>query len=240
MAHLKFISDKDLLSIVTDLLEKADSALKSAEEKPGRNVIDPFSAIFELAGFNLSSEDWSRNERIRQAQKTLTNHIGLFHQKILGSVSDWENLGSGHIVDLVCMKRKIIAEVKNKFNTVSGGNLSDVYKNLQQQVMPKGQVYKDFTAYYVEIIPRKPERYDEPFIPSDKATGSKTAENKLLRRIDGYSFYEKVTGRKDALKELFDVLPSVITIASKKKHGINKNDNKILAEIFSKAYSPVE
>jgi hypothetical protein len=57
--------------------------------------------------------------------------------KILGSLSNWRNLETGQIVDLEYVSRKIIAEVKNKHNTISGGNLVNLYRDLENQVMPK-------------------------------------------------------------------------------------------------------
>ncbi len=76
--------------------------------------------------------------------------------------------------------------------------------------MPKASKYKGFTAYYVEIIPKKATRYDICFVPSDNKIGRKSEANECIRQIDGASFYELVTGEKDALASLFDALPSVI------------------------------
>lgn len=45
--------------------------------------------------------DLEINETTRQAQKTLQNHIGDFHQNILGSVDGWINLKVGSIIDLI-------------------------------------------------------------------------------------------------------------------------------------------
>jgi hypothetical protein len=56
--------------------------------------------------------------------------------------------------------------------------------------------------------------------------------NKLIRQIDGASFYELVTGRPNALKELFDTLPDVIADIT----GTDKLDRKRLMWLFEKAY----
>lgn len=39
-------------------------------------------------------------------------------------------MGIGNVIDLVSEDKKIVAEIKNKYNTVSGGNLSGVYNAL--------------------------------------------------------------------------------------------------------------
>ena len=146
----------------------------------------------------------------RQAQKTLSNHVGMFHQKFLGSMSGWQDLEVGKMVDLVNHDKKIIAEIKNKHNTVTGAKLVDVYKALESFVMSNGHIYKDYTAYYVEIVPKKPKRTDDMFVPSDNKTSTNCPSNEKIRKMDGASFYALVTGVEDALEQVFKALPKVI------------------------------
>lgn len=211
MPKLNWISDKDLETAVVNLYNHAVKAKQKAQKDFGKNVIDAFGAMFEMAGFNMDYSDWEKSEEARQSQKTLQNAVGEFHQKILGSVTGWADLGKGKIMDLENQQKKIVAEVKNKFNTLSGGKLSDQYKVMYDAVMPKTSIYKDFTAYYVTIIAKKINKFDIPFTPSDKNSGTKLSSNKLIRHIDGVSFYELVTGDKDALADLFNIIPSIIS-----------------------------
>lgn len=46
-------------------------SLEAKRRDFGENVIDPFAAMFEMAGFDLEHDSWVRNELMRQAQKTL-------------------------------------------------------------------------------------------------------------------------------------------------------------------------
>lgn len=222
MSYLKWIDDDKLKMCVTHLLTKAAEA--KANTNIGRNVIDPFSAIFEIAGFKHDYKSWLTSEISRQAQKALQNHIGDFHQNILGHSRDWENKKTGNVIDLVSNKNKIIAEVKNKHNTVTKGKLAELYKTLHGQVMPKSSIYKNFTAYYVVILPQKPKRYNIEFTPSDKEIGAKCESNKLIREIDGASFYALVTGHNNALDELFKVLPQVISDCSNGEYTVKEID----------------
>ena len=210
MSKLQWIDEEALKGAVQFLLNRAKEANNEAKADFGKNVIDPFSALFTMSGFKIDYDTWFKAEFTRQAQKTLQNHIGNFHQNILGSVIGWEDLGTGNIVDLVSSGNKIIAEVKNKHNTISGGKLSDLYKSLESLVMPKSSKYKDFKAYYVAIIPKNKNRYDKPFTPSDKDKGARCAANPLIREIDGASFYDLVTGGRNSLQQLYNVLPSFI------------------------------
>lgn len=210
MPKLEFISDENLRKETEFVIDKALQAKNKSEKKFGRNVIDPFAALFEISGFGVGHAEWKSSETVRQAQKTLQNHVGAFHQRILGHVKDWDDKKTGEQVDLSCSSKKIIAEVKNKFSTVTGGNLVNVYDELSELVTNKASKYKDYTAYFVTIIPKRATRFDECFTPSNKKKGTKCAKNELVRTIDGASFYELVTGRKDALEELYKALPTVI------------------------------
>jgi hypothetical protein len=172
-SKLTWIDDKYLYDATTTLLSMAETAKQKASANIGRNVIDPFSAIFEMSGFDMDFEEWLKAEEARQAQKTLQNFIGDFHQIVLGSCADWDNLKVGKIADLLNLKRSVIAEVKNKYNTISGGKLSDLYWSLESLVMPKASLYKRYTAYHVVIIPLQPKRFNGEFTPSDSKTGNK-------------------------------------------------------------------
>jgi hypothetical protein len=234
MPFLKWISDTDLRYEVNQLLSIAQVAKKAAVDEFGKNVIDPFAALFEMSGFSIDYDTWHNSETTRQAQKTLQNHIGDFHQRILGYPKGWTNKGVGNIVDLLSEDKKIIAEIKNKYNTISGGKLSDLYYSLEKQVSPKSSIYKGYTAFYVMVIPKTGQRFNKPFTPSDKDKGARCPVNELIREIDGASFYSMVTGSANALEDLFDVLPEVIKVCSEGKYRIR--DKKKLKEFFNLAY----
>lgn len=218
MAFLNYISDEVLRKEVKYVLDKAVAKNSSALEDFNRNVIDPFGAIFEAPNFS-SHDDWKNAEIARQAQKTIQNHVGVFHQKILGEVNGWQDLGTGGVVDLVCEEKQIIAEVKNKYSTVTGGKLADQYHSLNGLISPKHSRFKDYTAYFVNIIPKRPARINEPFTPSDKETGARCPLNESIRIVDGASFYELVTGESSALEALHNVLPVVIEDIYQREYG---------------------
>lgn len=232
MAYLSFISDQDLVREVKHLLAIANEAKIKSESDLTRNVIDPFAVLFEMSGFGVDEAAWVKGEMNRQIQKTLQNHVGVFHQRILGAVPGWEDKRTGGVVDLVNKQQKIIAEVKNKYNTVKGSDKVKIYDQLELQVMTKGHQFKGFTAYYVEILPQGGQRYDKEFIPSDNARGEQRKPNPLIRQIDGYSFYGFVTGVPDALCQLFTILPDVIETNSAFKF----KNRQFTLDFFHKAF----
>lgn len=238
MALLEYISDEDLFNEVETLLIKAKKKKDAAEKTFNSNVIDPFGALFEAPGFS-SHEEWRNSELARQRQKTIQNHVGTFHQKILGHVDGWQDMGIGGIVDLLNEERRIIAEVKNKYSTVTGGDLAEKYKGLDELVSPKYSRFKDYCAYFVNIIPRKPVRFDIPFTPSDKGSGNLCLSNPNIRIIDGASFYELVTGRPDALQELYSALPHAIEYVLNERlgqKGFSIPDKDSFIKYFGLAY----
>ena len=233
MARLNWINDDVLKPIVDKLLKKSVAAKQNANKKFGKNVIDPFSALFEISGFEIDFDEWVLSETARQAQKTLQNHVGNFHQEILGACEGVRNLKTGSVIDLVLEEKKIVVELKNKYSTISGGKLAELYYSLESLVMPKSSVYKDYTAYYAMVIPKKTTRFDREFTPSDKNKGSKCPSNRLIREIDGASFYSLLTGEINALENLFDVLPIVISEITGKE-PISKNKLKTFFDLAYK------
>jgi len=227
---------------VTAMLKVALGAKIKAQREFSKNVIDPFAPIFEMSGFNADHTAWKESELQRQAQKTLSNSLGEFHQSILGSIDGWEDLKTGGQVDLKNDRMKIIAEVKNKHNTVTGGKLIGIYEELANLVSYKTSIYKEYTAYFVTMIPAKPVRLDKPFTPSDKQKGMLGAINDKIRIIDGASFFEIATGVTDALKQLHSVLPPVIENIVNEKYngtgwtGFSDEDINALNNYFKDAY----
>lgn len=226
MAYLAFVSDAALKAAVAHLLNVANEAVSQSIIDSGRNKIDPFGVLFEMAGFNMSFSEWQCAEQTRQAQKTLTNEVGLFHQRILGSIAGWTNLEKGAVVDLVCDDRQIVAEVKNKHNTVKGSDKVGVYDVLKAAVATKGHQHFGYTAYYVEIIPKNKKGYNKEFTPSDNQTGIARQAHERIRIVDGRTFYALASGVDDALEQLYDALPTVIESCSKRKYRFNDEHDK--------------
>ena len=103
---LPFISDSDLKIIVKDVVQKSLDKNKNSEKDLYKNVVDPFSAVFDSLLKNIPLSQWLYLEAGRQQQKTLQNSIGNFHERVIGSVNGWENLAVGQIVDIVNHEKK--------------------------------------------------------------------------------------------------------------------------------------
>ncbi|MCK5320264.1 Eco47II family restriction endonuclease [Candidatus Parcubacteria bacterium] len=233
MPYLKFISDKDLCSAVTKIIKIIEVAERDVEDKLHKNVVDPFSALFHGVTHPISYKKWIEQEKARQTQKTMQNAIGNFHQEILGSMPGWMNLGASGGLDVVNKKMKIIAEVKNKFNTTKGNHKIEIYDAIKAKL--KLDEYKNYMGYYVEIISQGKKKYDKPFIPPDNKTGKRRPARNKIRVVDGVSFYAIAAGGKNALQELFEILPRVIT--DNHKYKLSKKEAKEYFELYKIAFS---
>lgn len=229
---LPFIEDDDLRREVKRVLDIAQSAVEVAEDNIYSNIIDPFSAIFDSQRQGITPSDWLQQEKARQVQKTLQNAVGDFHQAILGRVSGWTNLNTGNVVDLRSDSKKVIAEIKNKYNTTKGNHKKIIYDDLLGLI---NHDFAGYTGYYVEIIPKSRSPYNKPFTPSDNETRTRRPENSSIRIIDGRSFYELVTGQANALNELYRVLPQVISEITGNGQT-NTVADPLYRELFKKAY----
>ncbi|MBD2537563.1 Eco47II family restriction endonuclease [Coleofasciculus sp. FACHB-SPT36] len=231
MTYLPYISDEALRTAVKAVFDCILRTQAEAENAMYRNVIDPFSAIFDGAVQGLTLEEWLLRERARQIQKTVQNQIGLFHQHILGSLPGWQILPQG--LDICNNERLIFAEIKNKYNTVKGSDKVGIYDYLLVHLNQPN--YQSFTAYYVEIIPPGRNPYNKPFTPSDRTTGTIRPNNENIRQISGQAFYDLATGEPKALSMLFDILPDVISDVS----GLDKlseQQKTSFRSLFDKAY----
>ena len=206
--YLEFIEDEDLKQICLDRIVQPyyDKKL-AAEEEIYDNVLDPFSAILDASLSKRTLGEWLHAEKARQLQKTLQNHIGEFHQCIIGALEGWEDLGQGKVLDVINRDSGIIAEIKNKWNTTKGNHKVRIYEDIEELLAGK---YPDYTGYYVEIVPKSPTPYNKTFTPPDNQTKTRKPEREDIRVIDGKSFYTMATGRESAILELYTALPIVI------------------------------
>ena len=237
---LSFISNKNLYKQVKRVLDVAETTSTKAEGRLFDNTIDPFSALFDALIQGITLKQWLEQEKARQTQKTLQNALGDFHQEILGSIPGWTSLGKGNVFDLKNDELKIIAEVKNKYNTTKGNHKVAIYDDLSGQLKDK---YKGYTAYYVEIIPKNKLAYNKSFVPSDNRTHQRRKSRDDIRVIDGKSFYGLATGDSEAIKKLYNSLSIVIANLLGKDNSTSylcREDNsdyfdaRIIKDSFSK------
>jgi surface protein len=231
MPMLPYLADADFLPIVETMVSTVNAKQIKIAQSLASNVLDPFNAVFQGALLNLTRADWEKMEAARQIQKTFEHQMGHLHQSVLGALPNWSNLNTGNVTDLLNVRDKVCAEVKNKHNTVKASDEATVYDKLLGLIGSSG-AHRGFTAYYAVIVPKRTAAMNEPFTPSDNASGVKKPVNQKIRKIDGYSFYALATEREHALHELFEALPKAV----RKVAHSSLADASSFQDLFNAAY----
>lgn len=231
------VFDRNRLKEVLRPLVMSTYAAQQEEKDVYKNTLDCFSAAIDASIRGITLEDWIESEKQRQAQKTLQNKIGDFQQQAIGTLDGVTDLGVGAVIDIICEDKKIVAEIKNKWNTTKGNHKVNVYDDLLLKINSN----QGYTGYYVEILPQKGKMYNKPFMPSDNNTKTRRPLNEHIRVIDGRSFYKILTGKDDALKELYLLIPDLTSEILIEYCGVSRNANIIknddfFLELFDKVF----
>jgi hypothetical protein len=230
MPLLPFLTDDQFLPIVETMVSTIHAKQLALARTLASNVLDPFNAVFQGALLGLSRVEWEKMEAARQIQKTFEHQMGFLHQSVLGALPNWSNLSTGNVTDLVNTQSRICAEVKNKHNTVKASDEASVYDKLLGLIGTSG-AYRGYNAYYAVIVPKRTTSMNEPFTPSDNASGVKKPRNEKIRKIDGYSFYTFATEREHALRELFEALPLAV-----RRISPSATADAAFSDLFTAAY----
>jgi hypothetical protein len=228
--YVDFVSDEDFLECVKWVCESYPKDSEEIDmESLHRNTIDPFKLVFDVTKSELPVKNWIKTEQLRQQDKTINNRIGEFHQKFLGKVKGWLDLGVGDEtkVDLKKEDDLIFIELKNKFNTMNS-DATDKCRDKLEEAIKKNPKAK---AYWGYIVSKKGDSGDTIW----EKSGRENNEN--IRKIWGTKVYELVTGDPNALEKVWNVLAEVIKDLTKSKYDLDKEDEYKLKEFFKLAFS---
>jgi hypothetical protein len=205
---LSFISDENLYKETRELVRRINLAISAT--RIDKNSLDPFAALFEstvVADFTMS--EWLAAERTRQIGKSMSNAIGDFHQALIGHLPGWSSTGAaGGRVDLIHPKpfgprqTGVVAEVKNKHNTMNSNSQKALFQTFQEVLGEKQ--FKHYTAYLIEVIPKKLGASDSQWVISKYPALTE------VRKISAREVYSLSTGVPDAIDRLFDAIPKVL------------------------------
>lgn len=196
--NLSFISDEELYNHVLETVTKYrfDISLKDFNQ----NLVDPIKLTFDSKVYKRSMKEIIENESSRQLDKSNTNHIGYFHQNIFKYIGDgWDVPATGY--DIVNLDKQIFVEMKNKHNTMNSSSSQKTYIRMQHTLVENPQA----TCLLVEVIANRSQN-----VPWSVTVDGNPMSSDRIRRVSIDKFYELVTGRKEAFRELCQVLPKVI------------------------------
>lgn len=127
-----FLPDELFLQIVSDMIDKNREKVEAARENLYKPVVDPFSAVFNAAGQGISIEQWLESRIVPRAEKSFQNAVGYFHEKIIQSIDGWDE--APQVVDAINREHRMLAEIKNRFNTTKGNHKVAIYDDLAGQI----------------------------------------------------------------------------------------------------------
>ncbi|MEK9909743.1 MAG: Eco47II family restriction endonuclease [Candidatus Thalassarchaeaceae archaeon] len=173
------------------------------------NIIDPFAAILSSLATGESFSEWQVRERERQLQKSVGQLVGSLHEIAIGCFENWTRPGKPNPDNVSFSERKLI-EAKNRYLTVSAGDLSKKFDDLRRHL--DDPRYNGFIAYYVTIIPDKYKSKKFRNLTYNEAWNiSQRDPREDIRVIDGKSFYSMISGDPEFIDKLFmEHIPNAI------------------------------
>ena len=242
--YVEFISDENFekaVKRVLDAYKNFDDEKKSSNPlhillDNNKPTIDEFKSIFDMYSRELSLKDWTEKELERQFDKNINNKIGEFHQELLGYVSGWNDLGTGHEsgLDLKNDDNTIWVEIKNKYNTMNSKSTHKVQENLENII----DKYPNAKAYWAFIISKNYVSKEEKWVYTRKIDDQKiTVDDERIRKISGDKLYWMVTGDEKALEKVCRAIPFAIkNIQQNDEEYISNTDQKLLDEYYAHVF----
>lgn len=227
--YVDFVSDEDFLRCVKWICDSypKNNGKEVDMKKLQKNTVDPFKMLFDVCNTDVDIETWVKNEEIRQSDKTVNNKVGEFHQKLLGCVEGWEDLETGHFlqIDLKNKENTIFIELKNKHNTMNSSS-TDSCRNKLEKII---ELYPNAKAYWGFIVTK------------DGSSGESTWEyqgrnDKRIKKVWGKKVYELITGDTEALNKLWKAIPIAVKDLLRKENDLPKNVEQNLLEFFQIAF----
>lgn len=236
--NLGFISDADIYAHVKATIESYRREIDL--EQFNQNIIDPIKMSFDCKVYGKTMEEAIQDECIRQIDKSNTNLIGYFHQRLFSYLGNgWEVPAKGF--DVENKQKHIFAEMKNKHNTMNSSSSQKTYIKMQHKLLSDDQA----VCYLVEVIARKSQ--DIPWVTTVDKVARK--HNKI-RRISIDKFYELVVGDPLAFYKLCVALPKIIddvvaenkglTISSSVYDELVREHADILTALYKLAFKTYE
>lgn len=228
--NLGFISDIDIFQHVKNTVEQYRIAIDL--EEFNQNVIDPIKLTFDSKVYGKTLEEIIESEAIRQIDKSNTNQIGYFHQKLFNFA------GNGWIVpsagfDVVNENRHIFVELKNKHNTMNSASSQKTYMKMQSQILSDDQA----VCMLVEVIARQSQN-----IKWKITVDGKQFSHERIRRVSIDKFYETVFGDKYAFLKLCKAIPVILDdVVTETQTGYIQNSvfrelDAVSTDIFKSLY----
>jgi Eco47II restriction endonuclease len=223
--YVDFISDEHFLNCVANLHKAYIKAKNSVTKKKfNKNKVDVLKLSFDSKFNDIDEESLIQAEILRQIDKSINNSIGTFHEQIMGGIKGFE-IGKFSGFDIKAKDDTLFAELKNKHNTMGSSSQEAVFQKLARYADDN----KRAKCYWVQILAKR----SFCQLWSGIINGKEYSHSRVYK-ISGDQFYALLSGKQDALFQLYKSLPIAINdyLNSVEKSELIK-ENSALDEIQS-------
>lgn len=146
--NCKMVSEEKLLEHLLWFATKIASDTYQTHDEEDPLLLAIMEAELKARNVNIDMKTIAFVDRLK---RSLSQNIGTLWQRILGSEEGWSDLGVGDKsgCDLIHEDKKIVIELKNKYNTMNSSSRDSVIRKLQEQKE------KGYDAYIGIINPKK-------------------------------------------------------------------------------------
>lgn len=199
--YVNFISDNHLLSCIGNLHKAYLKAKNNITKKNFyANKVDTIKLTFDSKFNDIDVESLIQSEILRQIDKSINNSIGTFHEHILGGINGFE-VGNLSGFDIKATDDTLFADIKNKHNTMNSSSAESLFQKLKVYA----DTYKKANCYWVQILAKG--SFNELW--KGEINGKKYGHSRVYK-ISGDQFYALLSGKQDALLQLYKALPMAI------------------------------
>jgi hypothetical protein len=220
--YLSYISDEHLLTCIENLHSSYLKAKANvSKQKFYKNKIDTIKLTFDASFNDLDEETLIKTEINRQIDKSINNSIGTFHEQILGGITGYE-IGNLSGFDIKAKNDTLFADIKNKHNTMNSSSAESLFQKLAKYA----DTYKQANCYWVQVLAKN--SFNEKWF--GEINGKEYSHSRVYK-ISGDQFYKLISGKENALFELYSVLPKAISDYLGKQKNQKSQSNSALEEI---------
>lgn len=199
--YVNFITDKHLLACIGNLHNSYLKAKNNITKKNFySNKVDTIKLTFDSKFNDIDEENLIQSEILRQIDKSINNSIGTFHEQILGGIKGFEE-GNLSGYDIKATDNTLFADIKNKHNTMNSSAAEALFQKLKRYA----DDYKQAKCYWVQILAKG--SFCELW--SGDINGKEYSHSRVYK-ISGDQFYALLSGKQDAMFQLYKALPSAI------------------------------
>lgn len=224
--YVNFLTDEHLLSCIGNL-HKAYLKAKNniTKKKFYTNKVDTIKLTFDAKFNDIDEESLIQSEILRQIDKSINNSIGTFHEQILGGIKGFE-VGNLSGFDINANDNTLFADIKNKHNTMNSSAAEALFQKLARYADDN----KKAKCYWVQILAKK--SFCELW--SGDINGKEYSHSRVYK-ISGDQFYNLLSGKQDALFQLYKALPKAIKdYLNSIENSCEELENSAIDEIKSK------